>query len=218
MSVQNSAAAHAAALRAGVRCGPWRRLLAFCGLGGASVRQADAEAFLWAHGAAGEAATVELLAELEADGWHVRHDLRIPGRRFNLDHVLVSPCGTALVVLDTKNWRRNWPTRLVGGRVYCGDEDRHEQVEDVADYAVRVADAVALRPVQVWPLVVVHGSPVVGGKLEARVPAQRGVVHVLGPGWLVPTLEGAPKARDPERAAALAARVDSVLLPYTGST
>ncbi|WP_406163936.1 nuclease-related domain-containing protein [Streptomyces sp. NBC_01005] len=215
VTARNSAAAHAAALRAGARRGLWRRLLAFLGLGGARVRRADAAAARWAHGAAGEETTARLLAQLEAAGWHVRHDLQVAGRRFNLDHVLTSPCGTALVVLDTKAWHRGRTTTLVGGRVHCGTDDRHDQVVKVAGYAEVVAAAVGLLPDQVWPLIVVHGSPIAGGRLEARVPGQRGVVHVLGPDWLVPTLAGAPKARDPRRAAQLAGRVDSVLLPYT---
>lgn len=214
MSTRNSAAARAAELRAGARRGLWRRLLAFLGLGGAKVRHADAAAARWAHGAAGEEATALLLAPLEAAGWHIRHDLRLRGRRFNIDTALASPCGTAVVVLDTKNWHRGRTTALVGGRVHCGEDDRHDQVEKVAGYAEAVATAVGLRPDQVWPLIVVHGSPIAGGRLEARVPGQRGVVHVLGPDWLVPTLAGAPKARDPQRAAQLAGRVDSVLLPY----
>ncbi|MEV6146381.1 nuclease-related domain-containing protein [Streptomyces sp. NPDC051992] len=199
--------------------------MSLLGVRTAAMRQADAQAAQWEHGAKGEAATVRLLRPLVRWGWlrrllgrpvwTVRHDLRLRGRRFNLDHVLVSPCGTAVVVLDTKNWHRGRTTALVGGRVHCGEDDRHGQVEKVAGYAEMVATAVGLRPDQVWPLIVVHGSPIAGGRLEARVPGQRGVVHVLGPDWLVPTLAGAPKARDPQRAAQLAGRVDSVLLPYT---
>ncbi|MFE9491465.1 nuclease-related domain-containing protein [Streptomyces sp. NPDC006641] len=189
------------------------------------MQQADAEAARWEHGAKGEAATKRLLRPLVRWGWLrrllrrpvwvIRHDLRLRGRRFNVDHVAVSPCGTAVVVVDSKNWRRGQPTRLVGGRVCCGSEDRHEQVEKVAKYARLVEAALGLPGVAVWPLLVVHGSPVAGGYLEARVQGWDGPVYVLGPDWLVPTLAGAPKARDPQRAAQLAGRVDSVLLPYT---
>ncbi|MFF8422859.1 nuclease-related domain-containing protein [Streptomyces sp. NPDC015680] len=213
MSAQNSAAAHAVALRAGARKGLWRRLLAALGLGGARVRQADAEAARWAHGAAGEDATARLLAPLTRQGWHVRHDLRLPGRRFNLDHVLVSPCGTAVVVGDTKAWRRSWPTRVVQGRVRCGPDDRHEQVAKVAGYARLVGEALALPGVSVVPLLIVHGSPVAGGGFEAVVP--NGRVWVLGTELVVPRLVGAVRTLpDSHRAAALARRVDAVLSPY----
>ncbi|MEU9849327.1 nuclease-related domain-containing protein [Streptomyces sp. NPDC047985] len=211
MSAGNSAAARAAALRANARRGLWRRLLVFLGLGGARVRRADAAAARWAHGAAGEEATARLLAPLESAGWHVRHDLRLSGRRFNIDTVLVSPCGTAVVVLDTKNWHRGRPTALVGGRVCCGAEDRHDQVVKVAGYAQAVGKA--LPGVLVLPLLVVHGSPVAGGGFEAPVPG--GAVWVLGTDLLVPRLVGAVRAAPDRRAAAaLVSRVDGVLSPY----
>ncbi|MFD4949946.1 hypothetical protein ACFWNT_47655 [Streptomyces sp. NPDC058409] len=78
-----------------------------------------------------------------------------------------------------------------------------------------VEAALGLPGVALWPLLVVHGSPVAGGYLETRVPGWAGPVYVLGPDRLLSTLAGAPKATDPSRAAAVAARVDSVLLPYT---
>lgn len=211
-AVPNSASARAAQIRARARRGVWRRLLAWAGLGGARVRRADAQAARWAHGGAGEETTVRLLHQLEAQGWAVRHDMRLLNRRFNLDHVLASPCGTAAVVLDTKTWRRTWLTALVRGRVHCGVEDRHDQVEKVAGYAQLLSVALNLPGVAVWPLLVIHNSPITGGRLEAPVPG--GMVHVLGTDWLVPTLAGAPKVRDPRRAAALAARLDRVLRPY----
>ena len=211
MSAGQSAAAQAAALRAGARRGLWRRICAWIGLGTA-VRRADAQAARWAHGAAGEATTGLLLVQLEAHGWHVRHDLALPRSRANLDHVLISPCGTTVVVLDTKAWRRSWPTHLVHGRVHCGDQDRHEQVEKVAAYARKVAAAVNIPAPAVRPLLVVHGSPVTGGYLEASTPD--GPVLVLSPAYLVPTLAGAPAACDPWRAGGLADRVDAVLRPY----
>lgn len=210
---QNSAAAKAKAIREHARRGVWRRVTAWAGLNPAAAR-ADAKAALWAHGAQGEAATEALLAPLVQAGWTIRHDLRLAGARWNVDTVLVSPCGTAVVVLDTKAWRRNWPTRLVRGRVYCGDEDRHGQVEKVAGYAERISRALGLPGVKVLPLLVVHGSPVAGGHLDVRMPGMTDPVYVLGPDWLVPTLAAAPKARDPRRAAAVAARVDAVLHPY----
>lgn len=209
----NSASREAAAIRARARRGLWRRLTAAVGLNPAATR-ADAQAALWDRGAAGEQATAALLAQLLAHGWLIRHDVRLRGRRFNIDHVLISPCGTAIVVLDTKVWHRGWVTVLVRGRVCCGAEDRHEQVEKVAGYAAAVQEALALPGVVVWPLLVVHGSQIQGGRLETRAPGWDGPVHVLGPDWLVPTLASAPKVWDPRRAAAVAARVDEVLRPY----
>jgi len=159
-----------------------------------------------------------MLEALEARGWAIRHDVRLRGRRFNLDHVAVPPCGTAVVIVETKNWHRGRTTDLVNGRVHCGTEDRHTQVQRVAEYALLVDQALGLPDVAVWPLLVVHGSQVAGGQLEARVNGWDGPVYVLGPELLLPRLAGAPKGWDPRRAQVVADRVDSVLLPYTEST
>ena len=220
----NSASREAARIRAKARRGLWRRFTAAAGMNPAAVR-ADAQAALWDRGAAGEEATARLLAPLLGYGWQVRHDVRLPGRRFNLDHVLVSPAGDAVVVLDTKVWHRGKTTVLLRGRVHCGVgdrwEDRHEQIEKVARYAADVQAALGMPAVVVWPLLVVHNSPVAHGRgvLEARAPAWPGAVWVLSPRFLVPTLAmdpqtRKPRRRDPQRAGALAARVDEVLVPY----
>jgi hypothetical protein len=213
MAYDNSAARQAAAIRAHARRGVWRRVTAWVGLNPAATR-ADAQAALWEHGARGEAVTEQLLAPLTAAGWVVRHDVRLRGRRWNVDTVLVSPCGTAVVVLDTKAWHRGRPTVLVRGRVCCGTEDRHDQVVKVAGYARQIQAALALPGVRVLPLLVVHGSPFAGGYLTVRVEGVMEPVYVLSPPYLVPTLANAPKARDAQRAAAVAGRVDSVLRPY----
>ena len=177
------------------------------------MRRADAVAARWEHGAVGEATTARLLAPLSRAGWHVRHDLRLAGRRFNVDHVLVSPCGTALVVADTKTWHRGRETRLMNGRVFCGIEDRHWQVQAVARYARLVEAALDLPGVAVVPLVVVHGSPVASGGLEATVSG--GTVWVLGAGEEVARLRQAVRTLpDRGRAQALDARVKAVLSPY----
>ncbi|MGW5291525.1 nuclease-related domain-containing protein [Streptomyces bacillaris] len=102
-------------MRAEARRGVWQRLLAALGVRTGRVRRADAVAARWEHGAAGEAETARLVAALGSQGWVIRHDLRMPGSRANLDHLLVSPCGTAVVVGDTNHWhsgRRNGPRGL----------------------------------------------------------------------------------------------------------
>jgi hypothetical protein len=173
----------------------------------------DGVAARWELGAAAEAETARALAALVARGWHVRHDLALPGSRANLDHVLVAPDGT-VVVLDTKRWHRAYPTQLVGGRVCCGTQDRHGQVEAVVRYAARVAKVLGLPAGSVWPLLVVHGSPVAGGYLSVPVAGCAVPVYVLGAEMLLPTLAAAPRGADRRRAAAVAARVDQVLRPY----
>lgn len=213
MNPGGSAARQAAALRARGRRGLWRRVLAWLGLRRPD-RRVEAVAARWDLGAAAEATTARLLRTLEQRGWRVLHDRQVPGSRANLDHVLVSPCGTAVVVLDTKRWHAQQPTWLVRGRVHCGTDDRHGQIDAVASYAGRVARVLGMPAGSVWPLLVVHGSRIAGGRLEVRVGGWPYPVHVLGPEWLVPTLARAPGRVDARRAEELAVRAKWLLPPY----
>jgi hypothetical protein len=194
------------------RKGLRRTVTAWVGLN-PEAKRADALASRAAHGAVGEQWTAALLQQLPA-GWTVFHGRKLPGFVSDYDHVLCSPCGTAVVVLDSKRWHAQRETVLVRGRVHCGREDRHEQVTAVARYARRLERALDVPGVRVLPLLVVHGSPVAGGFLTVPVAGVEGPVYVLSPPYLAPTLANAPKAWDPQRAAAVAARVDSVLRPY----
>ncbi|MEU6663976.1 nuclease-related domain-containing protein [Streptomyces sp. NPDC046821] len=202
-------------MRAHVRRGVWRRVTAWAGMN-PQARRADAQAALWAHGAAEEEATARLLRPLAAVGWGIRHDLALPRSGANLDHVLVAPHGRLVVVRDTKTWRRNWTTTLVQGRVHCGPEDRHKQVVAVSGYARRVQDALTVPDVMVLALLVVHGSTVAGHFLSVPVQGFEEPVHVLAADWLVSTLtaSGRQAPADPARVAAVVRRVDQVLRPY----
>lgn len=215
-ATNNSAARQAAAIRAHARRGVWRRLLAALGVT-AHTRAADARAVRWRVGGEGEQATAARLAPLTREGWHILHDRALPYSRANLDHVLIPPSAAGVIVLDTKRWHAQKLTRLVGGRVHCGDEDRHVQVEKVAGYARRVAAAVGVPGESVIPLLVVHGSRVVGGHLDVTLPGQANPVFVLDPDWMMSTLRGAASAAglsDRQDAVALAGRVAQMLPPY----
>ncbi len=67
-------------------------------------------------GAAGERRTAALLDRVAAaeNGPTVLHDLRIPGARANLDHVVVS--GADVWLLDTKVWRPGFYMTVFGTR------------------------------------------------------------------------------------------------------
>lgn len=215
MSAGGSAAREAARLRAQARGGWWRRFLAWLGMPTVD-RRLEAAAVRREHGAVGEQWTAGLLARLPA-GWTVFHDLAVPGRRFNLDHVLIPPSGAGVIVLDSKRWHRGRPTTVVGGRLHCGQQDRHGQVEAVAGYASAVAAALRVPAAMVVPLLVVHGSSVDGnGELVVRVPGWERTVLVVGTDRLLPTLQGVPGGRDPVAAGRLAARVREVLPSYPG--
>lgn len=214
MSAGRSAEERARQVRAAARRGVWRRLLAWLDLNPAA-RRADALAARSRIGAQGEQATAGLVDQLKLEGWQVRHDLRLTGRRFNVDHLLMPPTAAGLVLPDSKRWRRNWPTQLVGGQLHCGPENRHDQAQKVAGYAEAVAAAVGLPAANVIPLLLVHGSPVAGGFVWAPVSTVHGQVLVVGPGMLLGLLRGSVQGLpNPRAARALAARVDSVLRPY----
>ncbi|MFI8792645.1 nuclease-related domain-containing protein [Streptomyces sp. NPDC055105] len=181
------------------------------------AKRADALTARAVHGAVGEQWTAALLAELPG-GWTVLHGRKLPGFVADYDHVLISPCGTLVVVLDSKRWHAQRETSLVRGRVHCGREDRHGQVTAVARYAERLERALDVPGVSVLPLLVVHGSRVTGNFLSVPVQGLEEPVFVLDPSWLVSTLtaSGREAPANPRRAAALVRRVDQVLPRYTG--
>lgn len=207
----NSAQRQAKAIRRRARRGVWRRVTAWVGLHPEAVR-ADAVAARWALGGRAERETARLLRRLRWRGWRIRHDLRLTGRRFNVDHVLISPCGTAVVVADTKRWHAGRVTGLVDGRLYCGAEDRHGEAEKAARYAVLVGRALGMPGVAVWPVLVVHVSPLPAGHVQ--VATGDGLVQVVAASEARRVLRAGPQGWSWRRARAVAARVDAVLRPY----
>ena len=207
----NSAEREAAAIRAHARRGVRRRVTAWMGMNPEAAR-ADAVAARWELGGKAEKQTARLARPLRWRGWRLRHDLRLAGRFFNVDHVLVSPCGTAVVVADTKRWNAGRPTGVIGGRLCCGSEDRHGEAEKVARYAVLVGQALGLPGVAVWPVLVIHASPVLGRHVQVATDA--GVVQVMAADQVRGVLQSAPRGWSWARARQVVARVDAVLRPY----
>jgi len=213
----------AARERRAARKGVRRRVLAWAGLNPAACR-ADALAARVAHGVVGEQKTAALLARLPDDWLPPVYGRKLPPYPNDYDGLVIPPTGDVVLAVDTKNWRAGWETTLRDGRVFCGHEDRQEEVEKAARAAARLERALAVPGVRVWPLLVVHGSrivqrpPLPQGRLEARAAAWDGIVHVLGPEYLVPTLvKSAAKGRpDRARAVWLAQRVDRVLPAHPG--
>lgn len=208
---QNSAGREAARIRARARRGVWRRVTAWVGVNPEAAR-ADAVAARWKLGARAEKQTARSLRRLRLRGWQIRHDLRLAGRRFNVDHVLVSPCGTAVVVADTKRWNAGQPTAAVDGRLWCGREDRTGEAEKAARYAVLVGQALEMPGAAVWPLLIIHGSPVAIGHVQ--VPTRFGPVQVVSAGEVLRVLRTAPAGWSLTRSRRVARRVDEVLAPY----
>lgn len=132
----------------------------------------------WGKGAVGERATGATLAKLP-DTFTVLHDLRIPGSRANIDHVVVGPTG--VVTVETKNYSH--PVTIRGGSARSG----RTPLAKVVDQALRQASVVSshLGGHPVTPLVAIQGTsidvgwfgkPVVGG---VRFTSNRRLVEVI---------------------------------------
>jgi hypothetical protein len=196
-------------LREDARRGPWRRLLTLLGVK-AHTRRADAQAAACEAGAVGEARTAALLAPLQAAGWRVLHDRRIPGaRRANADHIVITPAARVYVV-DSKLWSAKWPVHAEGGRLTHGDAarggDRSRSVRSLL-FETKLVERALGHPVQ--PLMVMHNAPIVGGRLVVEG------IPVMPAGMLVQALVFNDGVRDPG-ALLLAERADRVLPPYRG--
>ncbi|RIH58455.1 hypothetical protein D3C59_35015 [Streptomyces sp. SHP22-7] len=100
--------------------------------------------------------------------------------------------------------------------MHCGPQDRHEQIVRFAGYVSGTAAALGVPAGMLMPVIVVHGSPVAGDRLDVPVPAWERTVHVLAADVLVDVLAGMPGGRGPVQPAAvdLAARVRRTLPQY----
>jgi hypothetical protein len=200
-----SAARWGAQLRADARRGPWRRLLTLLGVK-AHTRRADAQAADCDAGAVGEARTAALLAPLQAAGWRVLHDRRIPGaRRANADHIVISPAGRVYVV-DSKLWTANERVHAPSGHLMHGSASRAQSVRSLL-FETKLVERALGHSVQ--PLMVMHNAPIVGGRLVVEG------IPVMPASMLVQALVFNDGARDPG-ALLLAERADRVLPPYRG--
>ena len=206
-----SAAREAARIRARARQGVWGHVTAWVGLN-PQAAAADVVAARWELGAKAEKETARVLRSLRWRGWRIRHDLQLVGRRFNIDHVLISPCGRAVVVADTKRWHAGRDTTVTPGRLWCGGEDRTGEAEKSARYAVAVSGVLGLEGVVVWPLLIVQGSTVRGGHVQVVTAA--GVVQVVSAGEARRVLAGAPSGWSWSGARRVGLRVGEVLTPY----
>lgn len=91
----------------------------FVGRAGAGAgRSAGADIDRWRRAALAEERTAGFLDALPPRRWAVWHDLRVPGSRANIDHVVVGPTG--VWVVDTKSTRGRvrlgWRRVSLGGR------------------------------------------------------------------------------------------------------
>jgi hypothetical protein len=119
------------------------------------------------------AAHLQLLAD---QGWTVLHDRRWPGStRSNVDHLVIGYGGVAVV--DTKNWSQSVGVR--DNRLWCGDDDRHEEIEKMLALADAIDDllleAAESSPGHTLGLSAIHVVPVLAFSRHdhARIPHPR---------------------------------------------
>jgi hypothetical protein len=152
----------------------------------------------WLRGAAGEAATALLLGRLTRRRWAILHDVRVPGSRANIDHLVIGPSG--LWVVDSKTTRARvrarWRTVRVGERrLDTGPAKWEAQV---------VTDRLG---VPARPLVVLHGRGL------RRRGGRCGGVRVVPPAALVRYLRRGRPRLDRAEVRGLAQRAAAVFGP-----
>jgi hypothetical protein len=186
-AVADAGPERAAAVVGGVAC-----------LAGAALVRPQPDPERWLRGAAGEVATARVVARLPARRWVVWHDLRVPGSRANLDHLLIGPTG--VWVVDTKTTRAvaraGWRTVRLGEWLLDTGPVAWE-AEVIADYL----------DVPTRPLVVVHGAGL------RRRGGRCGGVPVVPIESLTRRLRRGRRRLNRAEIANLAARVDDALRP-----
>jgi hypothetical protein len=191
------------------------------GAGGATAgvlagRSRPQTAWRWFAGAKGEEATAALIDPLEDEGWYIFHNRRLGGG--DVDHILIPPCGTGLIVLNSKWWRKGLTVVDGKGRLLCGEDDRTKAVDGVVREAKGTLKVVSkTRPrwtgLAVVPALVIHNSRLFRGREMVRCRGWNKLVHVYGPDTLVDALRTIPGSPRPKLAYALAIRVGELLPP-----
>jgi Nuclease-related domain len=152
-------------------------------------------------GAESEERTARLLAPLEHEGWIAGHDLRVPGSRTNIDHVMLGPPG--VFVIDSKNW--SGTVEVTADTVLHSGRNRERELAallweaSAVDQALR--EGLAVAGIQAVAVMCVQGARVT--RPRGRSDPRYGV-QVLGAGQLVAWLRAQPLRLKPDEVAGLA--------------
>ncbi|MDP8904020.1 MAG: NERD domain-containing protein [Chloroflexota bacterium] len=110
----------------------------------------------WATGADGEQRTARQLAPLEADGFRMLHDRRIPMGRANIDHIVIGPPG--VFVIESKSYAGR--LRISGREISVHGRRTTGWLDEVRREAVAVEEALAAElarlGIAVQPIICVH--------------------------------------------------------------
>lgn len=157
----------------------------------------------WGIGAAGERRTAADLDGLPA-GYHVLHDLRLPGSRANIDHLVIGPTG--VFTIETKHRK----AKVVVGRrgVVSAGRSMHPAVAQAKRQAMAVEAALG---VTARPVVAVQGG---GLELDGwrTKPIVDGVRFCTGR-RLRKALTAGSTVLDPEQVALLHTRAQATFAP-----
>jgi hypothetical protein len=123
------------------------------------------ETLAWARGAAGERHVARLLASLEAHGWTVLHDLRIPRSTANIDHLVIGTPG--VFVIDAKHYRGHLHLTH-DGRLWHGRYPLAAALSATRWEADKVQATLGVADIDVVPVVAVVGAPVPFGQVTVN--------------------------------------------------
>jgi hypothetical protein len=186
---------------------PARALLVVAALAAAWWRlrfRPSPETLAWARGAAGERHLARLLAPLEAHGWTVLHDLRVPRSTANIDHLVIGPPG--VFVIDAKHYRGPLYVSYDGG-LWHGRYPLAAALSATRWEADKVHATLGAPDVDVVPIVAVVGAAVPFGQVSIHG------IPVVAAGSLPGMLRALPPVLSPERAAWAAGQLRARLRP-----
>jgi hypothetical protein len=158
----------------------------------------------WARGAAGERHLARLLAPLEAHGWTVLHDLRVPRSAANIDHLVIGPPG--VFVVDAKHY--SGPLYLShDGGLWHGRYPLAAALSATRWEADKVQATLGAPDIDVVPIVAVVGAPVPFGQVSIHG------IPVVAAASLARMVRALPPVLAPERAAWAASQLRARLRP-----
>ncbi len=161
---------------------------------------APAHVRAWDIGAGGEERLGPILESLEADGFVVLHDLRVPRGRENIDHLLIGPPG--IFVVETKTYQGS--VRVRGGDLYIKGRRKTAFFDQVERQLDAVESALQVANVRGFICVLDGDFPWFGR------PSARGI-EVTPPKRLTETLRSLPAVLDAAQIAQLAQVADQRL-------
>jgi hypothetical protein len=186
---------------------PGRALLAVAALAGVGWRlrfRPSPETQAWARGAAGERHVARLLAPLDAHGWTVLHDLRVPRSTANIDHLVIGPPG--VFVVDAKHYRGPLYLSRDGG-LWHGRHPLAAALSATRWEADKVHATLGAPDIDVVPIVAVHGAAVPFGQVSIHG------IPVVAAASLPGMLRALPPVLAPERVAWAAGQLQARLRP-----